>query len=142
LTTWWQLLLFGYIAGQPVAAALSFLWFDELRVEVFPRAIVLSGTWPLPFQTIAGYDLRRFQDCELTLEYVPQGRLWANKHVTIRVPPELRGRFAALLAERCPTATRRGRGPSAERVGPWAAGTAARPASAPVSERPGVSRPA
>jgi hypothetical protein len=78
-----------------------------LEREVFARALVLSGTRAFPFQTIVGYDLRQFEHLELTLEYVPSGKVWGgNRYTSIRLPPELRGRLDDVLAERCPAARR------------------------------------
>ncbi|MFO0897572.1 MAG: hypothetical protein U0836_09125 [Pirellulales bacterium] len=98
-----QRLFMGVPTGTFLGMALAALWFDELLVEVFPRALVLGERRVFPFQLMVGYDLQKREHLELNVEYIPAGKLGGgNSYVEIRLPPDRGDFFAALLEERCP----------------------------------------
>ena len=89
----------GFLGGRAIAA----LWLDELRIDVLSRALVLGEVRVIPFQSIAGYDLRQGRSLMLLLEYAPTGKVGGgDRYVEVQLPRERRAYFTALLAERCP----------------------------------------
>lgn len=102
-----QRLFIGVPTGTFLGMALAALWFDELLIEVFPRALVLGERRVFPFQLIVGYDPQKHEHLELNIEYIPAGKLGGgNSYVEIRLPPDRGDYFAALLDERCPGISR------------------------------------